>query len=321
MHFTPDLYNEILLDPLSRNADELRIVSGYATSAMAERHLMGNERLKLSLLVGMCPRDGISITNHLGFVSLARSHAGGFQCHYRLELPTHSKLYIWYSRGKPMEAYVGSANYTQQAFLLNSQNEILSECNPTDAHEYFLRQMERAASCLEPDIENEIPIVKVTRHVTTPRGRSVFSPRQSAVTNQENVLVTSVELPLYSTRTGHVEKISGLNWGQRADRNRDQAYLPVPAPVQRCHFFPSIAVRFHVATDDGEMLEMSVAQANGKGIHTPEPNAALGAYFRRRLGVPSGQLVTDADLDRYGRRTVTFTKFDDETYFMDFSVR
>lgn len=321
MHFTPDLYKEILLAPLSRNADELRIVSGYATSAMAERHLMESERLKLSLLVGMCPKDGISITNHWGFVSLAKSHVGGFQCHYRLDLPTHSKLYIWYSHGIPTEAYLGSANYTQQAFLLNSQNEVLSECNPKDAHEYFLHQMEHSASCLEPDIEKVIPIVKVMRRFPASRGRSVFSPRQRTVTNRENVLVTSVELPLYSTKTGRVERISGLNWGQRHGRNRDQAYIAVPAPVQRCNFFPSLAVHFHVATDDGEVLEMSIAQANGKAIQTPTPNAALGAYFRKRLGVPSGQLVTDTDLERYGRRTVTFTKFDNETYYMDFSVR
>ena len=86
MHFTPNLFNDILLAPLSRDADELRIVSGYATSAMAERHLMeikeqhlmGNEELKLSLLVGMCPRDGISITNHQGFTSLARHRGGVF---------------------------------------------------------------------------------------------------------------------------------------------------------------------------------------------------------------------------------------------------
>lgn len=321
MHFTPDLYNEILVAPLSRNADELKIISGYATSSMAERHLMEHAQLKLSILVGMCPHDGVSITNHRGFVFLARHHAGGFQCRYRLEIPTHSKLYIWYSKGTPLEAYVGSANYTQQAFLLNSQNEILSECDPLEADKYFQTQLGRSADCLAPEIENEIPIVKVVRQPVASRGRGQFSPRPNIVTNRENVVVTSVELPLYSTRTGHVEAISGLNWGQRADRNRDQAYLPVPAPVQRCHFFPSIAVRFHVATDDGEMLEMSVAQANGKAIHTPVQNAALGAYFRKRLGVPSEQLVTDADLARYGRRTVTFTKFDDETYYMDFSVR
>ncbi len=306
---------------MSREADELRILSGYATSAMAERHLLEFSNLRLSLLVGMCPRDGVSITNHRGFVSLATLHAGGFQCSYRLGIPTHSKLYIWYSHGRPLEAYVGSANYTQQAFVLNSQNEVLSPCDPLEAHDYFLRQQEHSADCLAQNIENQIPIVRISRHPAERTGRNLFSPRNNTSTTLDNVVVTSVELPLYSTKTGHVEALSGLNWGQRDGRDRNQGYLPVPAPVQRCHFFPSIAVRFHVATDDGQMLEMAVAQANGKAIHTPTSNAALGAYFRRRLGVPSGHFITDADLERYGRRTVTFTKFDDETYFMDFSVR
>ena len=321
MYFTPNLFKDVLEAPLSRNADELRIVSGYATSAMAERHLMQHTNLKLSLLIGMSPRDGISITNHRGFMTLAQHHAGGFQCNYRINMPTHSKLYIWYSHGTPMEAYVGSANYTQQAFLLNSQNEILERCDPNVAHEYFQHQLENSSNCLKPDIENEIPIVSVTRYFSAKHGRSIFSPRQSPVTNLENVFVTSVELPLYSTRTKHVAPISGLNWGQRQGRNKDQAYIAIPAPVQRCHFFPSIAVHFHVATDDGEMLEMSIAQANGKAIQTPLSNATLGAYFRRRLGISSGQLITDKDLKSYGRKTVTFTKFDDETYYMDFSVR
>lgn len=329
MHFTPDLFNDILLAPLSREADELRIVSGYATSAMAERHLMEieerhlmeNEGLKLSLLVGMCPRDGISITNHQGFISLARHRGGAFQCHYRLDVPTHSKLYIWYSHGKPLVAYVGSANYTQQAFLLKSQNEVLSECNPLEADKYFQAQLGNSADCLAPGIEDKIPIVKIVRPPVVPRGHGLFSPRHNVVTSSVNILITSVELPLYSTKTKHVAPKSGLNWGQRPGRNKDQAYIAVPASVQRCHFFPPLAVRFHVATDDGEILEMSVAQEKGKAIETPLSNATLGSYFRKRLNLPPGQLITDADLKRYGRNTVTFTKFDDETYYMDFSVK
>ena len=62
-------------------------------------------------------------------------------------------------------------------------------------------------------------------------------------------------------------------------------------------------------------------QGNGKATETPLSNATLGSYFHRRLDLPPGQLITDADLKRYGRNTVTFTKFDDETYYMDFSVK
>ena len=37
------------------------------------------------------------------------------------------------------------------------------------------------------------------------------------------------------------------------------------------------------------------------------------------MKLPSGQYVTEKDLLKYGRTDVSFTKIDDETYFMDFS--
>lgn len=320
MYTTPSIYKSILLDPLSRHADELRIVSGYATSAMAEKHLKEVSQLKISVVIGMCPRDGITVTNHLGFTNLSHLYPNNFQCNYCKGIPVHSKLYVWYSHGLPIEAYIGSANYTQQAFLLNSQHEILSQCNPQEAHEYFLHQMSHSENCLAPNIEDMIQIVKTTHKAIIKDSKFLFKPQKSTITSKQDVVVTSVELPLYSTQTNHVPAISGLNWGQREGRDKNQAYIAVPSEVQKAHFFPPIAVHFNVATDDGEMLEMSIAQASGKAIHTPTSNAILGAYLRKRLGVPSGQFVTDEDLDRYGRRTVTFTKFDDENYFMDMSV-
>ena len=244
-----------------------------------------------------------------------------FQCNYCKGIPIHSKLYVWYSHGEPIEAYIGSANYTQQAFILNAQHEILSNCNPLEAHAYFIHHQKYAASCLAPDIEEMIPIVKTTHQPIPTDSKLLFKPKHNTISNNQNIVVTSVELPLYSTQTKHVPAISGLNWGQREGRDKNQAYIAVPSSIQKTHFFPPIAVHFHVATDDGEMLEMSIAQADGKAIHTPTSNAILGAYLRKRLGVPSGQFVTDEDLDRYGRRTVTFTKFDDENYFMDMSVK
>lgn len=321
MFTTPSIFDNILIAPISRNADELRIVSGYATSAMAERHLKNVANLKLSVVIGMCPRDGITITNHLGFINLSHLYTDYFQCNYCRGIPVHSKLYVWYSHGVPVEAYIGSANYTQQAFLLNSQHEILSKCDPKEAHEYFLLQKSHSENCLSPNIEKFVQIVKTIHQSITKDPKLLFQPKHNTITTDQNVVVTSVELPLYSTQTNHVPAISGLNWGQREGRDKNQAYIAVPSSIQKSHFFPPIAVHFHVATDDGEMLEMSIAQADGKAIHTPTSNAILGAYLRKRLGVPSGQFVTDEDLERYGRRTITFTKFDDENYFMDMSVK
>ncbi len=129
-----------------------------------------------------------------------------------------------------------------------------------------------------------------------------------------------IELPLIVKNTGLTHPIGGLNWGQRPGRNPNQAYIPVPAPIGRSGFFPDRPKKFNVITDDGQSFVMVRQQVKGKGITTPNSNATIGEYFRRRIGVPSGQYVTRADLDNYGRTDVTFIKVNEKTFFLYFGV-
>lgn len=131
--------------------------------------------------------------------------------------------------------------------------------------------------------------------------------------------MASVELSLL-TRDGQMPTISGLNWGQREGREPNQAYIKVPSTVYNTDFFPDTAVPFTITTDDGKVFNCTIAQQNGKAIHTPASNSLFGAYFRERLGVPSGELVTLEALEQYGRTSVTVTKLDDTSYSMDFSI-
>jgi hypothetical protein len=120
---------------------------------------------------------------------------------------------------------------------------------------------------------------------------------------------------------GTMHSKAGLNWGQREGRDPDQAYIPVPAEVHRDlpGFFPPLGRRFTVQTDDGEVFICVTAQQNRKGLETPEDNSLLGRYFRRRLGVGSGEFVTRDHLQAYGRTDVKITKIDDDLYIMEFS--
>ena len=74
-------------------------------------------------------------------------------------------------------------------------------------------------------------------------------------------------------------------------------------------------------TDDGKTLVCARAQENGKAIETPHNNSLIGEYFRGRLGLPNGALVSLEDLRRYGRTDMDFYKIDDETYYLDFSTK
>lgn len=309
-----NLFQHILLDPHSRNADELRIISGYATSMMARRHFASCNGLRISLIVGMCPRDGLSMSNHRGFVGLANQMGGDFNCLYNTGIATHSKLYVWYSNGRPVEAYAGSANYTQQAFIQHVQNEIICDCDPLEADEYYHSLLAFSFPCTLSTIGSRIRLVD---RLTMPQQE----PQEGA--NEPFAVQTGlqrVELPLVD-RNGNVPSRSGLNWGQREGRDPNQAYLSVPAPIAQSGFFPPRTVHFNVLTDDGQTMELSVAQDGDKALHSPTDNSIIGRYFRRRLGIRDGEYVTRAHLDAYGRTTVTMLKDDDENYYLDFSTR
>lgn len=131
-----------------------------------------------------------------------------------------------------------------------------------------------------------------------------------------------VTLPLTSKVKGveMVPQRSGLNWGQRPGRDENQAYLSVPAYIQRSGFFPDRGEAFIVECDDEEVLKCVRSQDNGKAIETSGNNSILGIYFRKRLGVRPGYLVTIDHLYRYGRISVDVTYINDYKYYLDFST-
>lgn len=130
-----------------------------------------------------------------------------------------------------------------------------------------------------------------------------------------------ISLPLTAKIKGidMVPQRSGLNWGQRPGREPNQAYLAVPVEIQRSDFLPHRGEEFLIECDDGEILKCVVAQANGKAIETCGNNAILGLYFRRRLSVRPGYLVTIDHLYRYGRLSIELEFINNYRYFLDFS--
>ena len=117
-----------------------------------------------------------------------------------------------------------------------------------------------------------------------------------------------------------VPQRSGLNWGQRLGREPNQAYLAVPVEIQRSGFLPERGEEFLIECDDGEIMKCVRAQANGKAIETCGNNAILGLYFRHRLNVRPGYMVTIEHLYRYGRLSVDLKYQNNYRYFLDFST-
>lgn len=319
---TSDFRNAVLLDPISQGADRLKIVSGYATHTMASWHMEEicdrfadlHTPIEITLLVGMCGYDGLSIPVHSGFQRLMNESAGSNQVRFTAQYvycgpPVHSKLYLWERDEQPLLAYMGSANYTQTAFS-RRRREILERCEPDVALEYFERVELDSIYCNHAEVEEHI--VLRPAHQTRPE-------ETGAAVRLRGAGISSVTLS-FLTRSGETGLRSGINWGQRGGREPNQAYIPLPAPIARSGFFPLEKQHFSVLTDDGRQLILRVEQQNDKAITTPANNSLFGEYFRNRLGLPNGAFVTRADFERYGRTDVTFYKLDDEQFFMDFSV-
>jgi hypothetical protein len=322
---TSDLFKKVLLEPADQGCDELYIVSGYGTPAMAFHHLEAlknkGAEVSIKLILGMCARDGLGQSHHLGFKQLVENDfKARLECSYlTTRPPVHSKVYGWFKNGRPAAGFAGSPNYTQVAFSGN-QREFIAECSATDCRAYFDSLVSDTIYCDHIDAENLITIFNDKEFYSRQRRRRVIEDVEPEAPDVSIEGLPQVTISLLDSK-GKLPARSGLNWGQRPEYNREpnQAYIRVPSEVAKTDFFPPKGEHFTVVTDDGKVLVCTRAQDNAKAIETPHNNSLIGVYFRGRLGLASGQLITVDDLKRYGRTNVTFTKIDDETYRMDFS--
>lgn len=314
-----ELFDKALIEPLRQGANKLCIVSGYATATMVLRHIefahnqVPRSQFSIDLVVGMAVQDGLENKNHKGFIELQTDNYDfDFNCSYVVgRPPVHTKLYTWLSNNNAVMAFAGSANYSQSAFS-PSMKEILAEVNPYESLEYFNQIKGESQNCSAANISDFINLYD----------KRIVTQVNNADEDDFISELESVTLTLLDSSTGEVPPRSGLNWGQRPEVGREpnQAYINIPASIQRSGFFPDHGVWFTLLTDDGKQLLCRRAQQNGKGIHTRN-NSEMGEYFRYRLGLANGAFVTVADLLRYGRTDVTIYKTDEETYYMDFAVR
>lgn len=336
-----DLFDYALMRPLSsaQKPNILRIVSGYATPAMAAQHLLEctarGKSLSVDLVYGMAGYEGVNEISHVGFLSLVKhrefQYKGSFDCSYvKRPKSVHSKVYVWCKDDLPVLAFAGSANYSDKGFNNPSRIETLVECDPISACDFFHSIKAMSVSCEKANRERDFAPKK---HSLPPVAIS-----SSVVTIEQNTKspfcgLEKITLSLL-TRDGDVGNGSRLNWGVRPDgkpreskgkngrisyRDPNQSYIGLPAQFQRSGFFPAIGHRFTVLTDDNRIFTCVRAQANGKGIETPQDNSEIGRYFRNRMGLADGTYISVKDLKRYGRYDVVFYKRDDENYVMDFS--
>lgn len=316
------LFERVLLDPVRRGASELFVVSGYASASMVTRHfeLVATElskEISIDLHIGMTGLDGLSKDTLLALQAIPRQIGGKtFNCTMNTKgFSNHSKVFVWCDDEGPVEAYLGSSNYTQLGFGLSKRAknhiETCTPVNPVTAFDFVMASARGGIGYKSADLAQHVDLYD--------------EPEFRNLANQdpdfEKPAFAYVDLPLVTLRRssyGQIHEKSGLNWGQRDGRDPDQAYIPVPSNIANSGFFPPQGVHFQVVTDDGEAFICTTAQGNAKAIETPNDNSILGKYFRTRLNLASGAFVTTEDLERFGTKVVRLSKVSDDSYILSF---
>lgn len=323
--WTDLLMERVLVPDESIMIDKIVAYVGYASPHFARDHVKkldgkASTPPSIEVILGMTSYEGIGDATHREFCEVEAETEGHFKALYRTAKPhSHMKVYVWIRNDVPVRAFIGSANYSRVAFNERRQAEIITDADPVKAFQLVQQARLDAIRCSASDVGSYITIIP--ERSWRPGGRSVVVPLLKVpVPSSAPELngVAFVELSLLQ-RNGEIHDRGGLNWGQRPEAGRDpnQAYIPVPTSIQVTDFFPGRDIVFTLITDDGVQMKAHVSGAGGKNL-TSVPNSALGAYFRRRLGLLSGERVCARDLESYGRTSVEIYRLSEDMYYMVF---
>lgn len=320
-----NIFDRVLLSPFrSGIATELVIIAGYASPRMLAEHLAtilqfdSKNRFNIQLIIGMGGARNLSVAAVSAFVGLILDNPR-FSSKVWVpdgQLDIHSKAYLWLRDGDPVEAWVGSANYSRLAFGLSSESddrdELLIQADPKTTHDYIQAVLKQSTILSDgirrvgSDAQGEIEVLEPTSGFVLPHR---LSPECYAV------------CPLVNSRTNEVHNAgAGLNWGQPTESRRrsDSAAAYIPVPSRFRNFFPPTGETFEVFCPDGQVLILARSQQGGKALSTPASNELLGQYFRGLLGVENGRPILTKDLNDFGSDCVVFEKGVSGTFSLHF---
>lgn len=337
---TSDFDEPVLYNParLEHGCNSLKIITAFTDCERISTHMIklsdGMKAHKfvndisVDIILGMT-KSSLSQKKHNDICRLIRYLNGTrgmprINCFYINSGPeVHTKMYLW---GKKQEvgckvAYTGSLNYTMNAFY--KRREVVSACNPASAYMYYQKLFNDTVNCLEPSA-----IERIKKVTNEPPGDAFEPDDLDYATYDAMTPIDTLQVSLLRADGSDTGYGSGINWGIRKNgtkRNPNQAYIPYNAQDRKPGFFPD-RIRpdddncpiFRVITNDFGIFHMRMAQQGNKALHSAESNALLGEWIRKRLNAPSGGYITKQMLELYGKTYVTFKKYEDGTYLLDF---
>lgn len=344
---TSDFDEPVLYSPARTEfinpCNSLKIITAFTDCDRISTHMihlaegMKNNRLikglSVDIILGMT-KSSLSAKKHedicrmLGFINNA-SGMPKVSCRYICQgSEVHSKVYVWSrtDRNKeqlPYVAYCGSLNYTMNAFY--KRRESVSMCNSLEAYKYYETLLPDTIDCFNPNVAEKL------KNVMNNTADNFVEPDNSEkdyLSYNEETPIDTLTVSLLVSNGSATGYGSGVNWGIRRDgtkRNLNQAYIPYNEKDKKDGFFPDRVhpddencPMFKVITKDFGSFHMRMAQAGNKGLHSVESNAIIGEWIRKRIGAPMGGFITKEMLEHYGKTYVTFRKYKDGIYLLDF---
>lgn len=331
----------------SEPCESLKIITAFTDCERISTHMiqlsegMQTKRLtkgiNVEILLGMT-KSSLSQKKHedikrlVGYINESKSMPK-LSCRYICKGPeVHSKVYLWgehksntnsLSDYTPRIAYCGSLNYTMNAFY--KRRECVSLCNSVDAFGYYRELLADTVDCFDPLATERLK--NVVNNGVDDYMEPDNSERDYNLYDKMTPVATITVSLLFAdgSDTGYG---SGINWGIRKNgtkRNTNQAYIPYNKPDRVPGFFPDRinpsdknCPMFKVITKDFGSFHMRMAQQGNKALHSVESNAILGEWIRKKIGAPLGGYVTKQMLEIYGKTYVTFRKYEDGVYLLDF---
>ncbi len=320
----------------------LKIITGFTDCERISTHMIALsdgmkcnhfvKGLKVEIILGMT-KSSLSAKKHQDIcrlIDVINSSSGmpELSLRYICNGPeVHSKVYVWsyFDKGMliPTTAYSGSLNYTMNAFYKRREN--VSMCNSLEALYYYQNLLQDTIDCLDPNV----PVMLKNVINNAPSAVDAVEAYEKDYNEYDRELpVGTINVSLLKADGSDTGYGSGVNWGIRPNgtrRNFDQAYIPYNSQDRVYGFFPDRQSPtdincpiFKVITKDFGSFHMRMAQDGNKALECAENNAIIGLWLRRRLGIPSGAMITKQMLINYGRTDVTFRKYSDGTYLLDF---
>lgn len=289
--------------------------------------------LSIEILLGMT-KSSLSQKKHedicrmIGFLNSSKGMPK-ISCRYICNGPeVHSKVYVWTYPEEmvgemPYVAFCGSLNYTMNAFY--KRRESVSMCSSIMAYRYYQELLADTIDCFDPAVSEKL------KNVINNTADTAVDPdnvEKDYLVYDEEVPVDTLKVSLLRADGSDTGYGSGINWGIRKNgtrRDQNQAYIPYNRQDKKAGFFPDRVdpedencPMFKVITKDFGSFHMRMAQQGNKALHSVESNAILGEWIRKKIGAPSGGYITKQMLELYGKTYVTFRKYEDGTYLLDF---